>query len=130
MHGRVYEKAAIPCRYKRLNSNQGLTGYKPVSLPTELKIHTTKLPAFLQGVCKKIMRGILLTENLRGQDSNLRPPAYEAGELPDCSTSQYAPPQRRRIPEPGPAVQSLYTTNLYHHRIGPVWIFPFSALTS
>ena len=24
-----------------------------------------------------------------GQDSNLRPPAYETDELPDCSTPQY-----------------------------------------
>lgn len=40
-------------------------------------------------------------ENLRGQDSNLRPPAYEAGELPDCSTSQYAPaycPKPKQLP--------------------------------
>lgn len=28
--------------------------------------------------------GILLMENLRGQDLNLRPPAYEAGELPSA----------------------------------------------
>ena len=32
---------------------------------------------------------ILMLQKLRGKDLNQRPPGYEPGELPDCSTPHY-----------------------------------------
>ena len=52
--------------WSRLESNQRHGDFQSPALPTELSGH-----------------------KLRGPDLNQRPPGYEPGELPDCSTPRY-----------------------------------------
>ena len=73
-------KLQIWCRL--WDSNSRPTDYKSVALPTELRRHVD----FLNCVISQVDTPEMYPKWLRGQDLNLRSPAYEAGELPGFST--------------------------------------------
>ena len=79
------------------DSNSRPTDYKSVALPTELRRHSDFLKTvfthsrFIQSkstLCfsSQVDTPEMYPKWLRGQDLNLRSPAYEAGELPGFST--------------------------------------------